>query len=266
MMLLQTKRARNFGAEKAKGEILLFVDSDVLVHEDTIARVVKDFTDHPDVGALFGSYDDDPAAKNFFSQYMNLRHHFIHQISSTEAVTFWAGCGAIWRKVFFSVGGFDGNKYSRPCIEDIEMGHRIKKMGYRILLDKELQVKHLKKWTFKSLLRADILSRAVPWAKLILESQERVTDLNLQMSQKISTALVGMTILLATLSFYVPGIIYLIPLLLGSILMLNYKLFGFFLKRNGPVFTTLAFGMHLLYFFYSGAAFSFCWVSHKLRT
>jgi glycosyltransferase involved in cell wall biosynthesis len=258
--------ARNQGAEKAKGEILFFIDSDVLVHQDTIDRVVKDFSDHPDVGALFGSYDDDPAAKNFFSQYMNLRHHFVHQMSQKEAVTFWAGCGAVRKDVFFSVGGFDKEKYSRPCIEDIEMGYRLKKRGHRILLDKLLQVKHLKRWTFKSLLRADILNRAVPWAHLIMESQEMVTDLNLQKSQKISAGLVALIIIITPISFYIPKLIWLILLLLGSVLVINHKLFNFFLKRNGFKFAALAFAMHFVYFFYSGATFSLCWLSHRFRT
>lgn len=258
--------ARNYGAKKAKGDILLFVDSDVLIKQETIALVVKDFSKYPEIGALFGSYDDNPAEENFVSQYKNLLHHFVHQISRTEAVTFWAGCGAVRKKVFYAVGGFDKDKYSRPCIEDIELGYRLKKMGYRILLDKDLQVKHLKKWTLQSLLRADIFHRAIPWAKLMLENQEMASDLNLQVSQKISAGLVGLMVLIFPLSFYFPELMYLIPFLLASVLMINYKLFIFFLKRNGPKFSMLAFVMHLLYFFYSVTTFSLCWLSHKFRT
>jgi glycosyltransferase involved in cell wall biosynthesis len=257
--------ARNQGAEKAKGEILLFIDSDVLVHKDTVARVASDFSKHPHIGALFGSYDDDPAEKNFFSQYKNLLHHFMHQISQREAVSFWAGCGAVRRDVFFSVGGFDDNRYSRPCIEDIEMGYRIRKKGHPIFLDKDLQVKHLKRWTFKSLLRADIFYRAVPWTNLMLENRELVSDLNLQKSQRLSAALVGLTLLGIPSSIYIPEFLYAIPFLLALVFLLNRSLFVFFLKRNGLRFTLSAFAMHLRYFFYSGATFSLCWLSHKFR-
>ena len=145
------------------------------------------------------------------------------------------------------------------------MGYRLRKMGCRILLDKDLQVKHLKKWTLKSLLQADIFQRAIPWTKLILESQKMVSDLNLQISQKISTGLVGLVIAILPLSLYTPKLIYLIPFLLVSVLMINHKLFRFFLKRNGAKFTLLAFAMHLLYFFYSGASFVFYWVLYKVR-
>ncbi len=52
-------------------------------------------SEEPDLAAVFGSYDDEPAAPNFLSQYKNLFHHFVHQQGSAEASTFWSGCGAI---------------------------------------------------------------------------------------------------------------------------------------------------------------------------
>ncbi len=66
--------ARNYAAKKAKGDILFFVDADVLVQKDTIARMVTDFNENPDIVAVFGSYDDKPAEGNFLSQYKNLSH------------------------------------------------------------------------------------------------------------------------------------------------------------------------------------------------
>jgi glycosyltransferase involved in cell wall biosynthesis len=255
--------ARNYGAQKAKGEVLLFIDSDVLVKEQTLARVAEDFTENPDIAAVFGSYDDDPAEKNFLSQYKNLVHHYVHQQSRSEAATFWAGCGAIRKDVFHEVGGFDGTKYSRPCIEDIELGYRLKKMGYRILLDKDLQVKHLKEWRLKSWLRTDIFSRAVPWTKLILESQEIVTDLNLQPSQKLSAALLGLSLLALAFSFISHQLLYVVVISLALIFLINHKLFSFFFKLKGFKFVILAFLSQLLYYFYSSVVFVSCWCNYK---
>ena len=65
-------RARNIGARRAQGEILFFVDADVTVPPDAVAQVTAAFLAAPDVVALFGSYDDQPAAPNFLSQYKNL--------------------------------------------------------------------------------------------------------------------------------------------------------------------------------------------------
>lgn len=254
--------ARNLGAQKARGEILFFVDADVVVEPDSVARVASDFQAHPEIAALFGSYDAEPAEKNFLSQYKNLYHHFTHQCGRTDAATFWAGCGAIRRAAFEAVGGFDQKLYERPCIEDIELGYRLRRMGFKILLDKELQCKHLKQWRLKSLLSADILHRAVPWSRLILESREMVNDLNLQTKERVSSALVALSLLILPFSFFKPQLLIAIPILLSIIFALNHRLYSFFWKLKGARFVALAFLMQLLHYFYSGSAFALCWVQH----
>jgi glycosyltransferase involved in cell wall biosynthesis len=98
--------ARNRGAAVANGELLLFLDADVVVHPDTVARIVTTFAESPAVHALFGSYDDKPAVSNFPSRFKNLLHHYIHQHSSRDAKTFWSVCGAIRRETFLAAGGF----------------------------------------------------------------------------------------------------------------------------------------------------------------
>ena len=105
--------ARNRGAQVAQAEHVLFLDADVCVHPDTLARVTAAFAADGAPEALFGSYDTSPAAVNLISQYKNLLHHYVHQRAPDEAETFWSGCGAIRRDVFLAAGGFD-EAYARP--------------------------------------------------------------------------------------------------------------------------------------------------------
>ena len=123
--------ARNLGAEHANGDILWFIDSDVVVADGAQEAVLRAF-DSPEVVAMFGSYDDTPAAENFLSQYKNLVHHHYHQQAKQEASTFWSGCGAVRRSAFRAVGGFDARQYPFPSIEDIELGYRLLAAGGRI--------------------------------------------------------------------------------------------------------------------------------------
>ena len=180
--------ARNRGASLARGDILFFVDSDVCVRPATLARIAAAFAGDASLSALIGSYDDDPHTKDFLSQYRNLMHHYVHQAGREAASTFWSGCGAIRRTAFQEVSGFN-ESYGRPAIEDIELGYRLHQNHHKVLLDHDLTVKHLKRWTFWSLVKTDIFDRGIPWTELILRDRHMPNDLNIQLSQRVSVAL-----------------------------------------------------------------------------
>lgn len=258
--------ARNRGAEAARGDLLLFVDADVSIRPDTLSRLVADFSTFPEIAAVFGSYDDEPAERNFISQYKNLCHHFVHQQSNNEAVTFWAGCGAVRREIFMKMGGFDEKRYRFPSIEDIELGQRMMREGHRIYLDKDLQVKHLKRWDLTSLVRADVFYRAIPWTRLILQSGQMPNDLNLQFSQKISAGLV--MLLLTALLFALIRIefIFLTLLLTAAVCLLNYRLYRFLIQKRGLGFALRAAPMQFFYYFYSSLVFAALWLHKQLRS
>jgi len=256
--------ARNRAAAEATGDVLLFIDSDVVARPDTLARVAATFEAQPDLAALFGSYDDAPAEPSFVSQYKNLQHHFVHQQGSPEANTFWAGCGAIRRGVFLEVGGFDLEKYPVPSIEDIELGYRLRERGHRILLDKDLQVKHLKRWFFWPLLRTEIVCRAAPWSRLILECRRTALDLNLKVADRVSSVLAGLLVILPLGALLWPPALALWLACLLLVVVLNRAFYGFFLRRRGLLFTLRVIPVHLLYYLYSAGTFTVCWLQHKL--
>jgi|SRR5271157_89200 len=180
--------ARNRGAEIARGEYLFFLDSDVCVYPETLQELHDTFARDPELDAVFGSYDTQPTAENVLSEYKNLFHHFVHQDSREQATTFWSGCGAIRRSVFLKMGGFSA-RYKRPSIEDIELGRRLHAAGHRIMLNKRMQVTHLKRWTLWSIIKTDVLDRGIPWTELMLEEGRMPDDLNTKVSQRISVVL-----------------------------------------------------------------------------
>lgn len=183
--------ARNRAAEAASGDILFFVDSDVILHRDAIANAARVLHDHPEIDAVFGMYDKNPEARDLISQYRNLLHHFVHQTGHEESATFWSGCGAMRRRAFFAVGGFDERRYSRPSIEDIDLGVRLKLAGRRIQLNKNILACHLKYWSLRRMVISDIFDRGIPWALLIWREKQLPNDLNLRLSQRLSALLTG---------------------------------------------------------------------------
>jgi glycosyltransferase involved in cell wall biosynthesis len=252
--------ARNLASKDAAGDVLLFVDADVVVEPDTISKIASQFEKHPELSALFGSYDNAPAEQNFLSQYKNLQHHYVHQNSNPEASTFWAGLGAIRADVFRSVGGFDVEQYAVPSIEDIELGVRLRQAGHRILLDRNIQAKHLKKWTPVQLLRTEVFCRAIPWSKLILTKQGVINDMNLKHRDRISAVLTLLSIALLPFVFWWPALLVLVATGLITIFILNYDIFKFFARLKGVVFAAMTFPWLLAYFTYSSASFAFCYL------
>jgi len=255
---------RNYGAGYAHGGILFFVDSDVVIGPGTVGRVVKFFEEHQDVAAVFGSYDDSPQAGGVISQYRNLLHHFVHQNSNAEASTFWAGCGAIRRSVFEAIGGFDAKRFPRSSIEDIELGYRLRQAGYRILLDKTLQGTHLKRWTLRSVIRTDILCRAIPWTRLIMESTHILNDLNLKWGQRLSGVLVMLACLLLPLGAVRVEWFALSAAALLGVLILNRSLYLFFLRQRGFLFVLACIPLHFLYYLYSVISYLYVLMEFKL--
>lgn len=254
-------RARNLGAQVATGEILFFLDADVAIEATTIHRVLTAFRTHAELDALIGSYDDAPGATNFLSQYKNLFHHYTHQTSSREASTFWGACGAIRRSVFFAMDGFD-ESYRVPCVEDIELGYRLKQAGYSIWLDHSVQVKHLKRWSALSLLKADFFYRALPWTELIWRDRQLVNDLNLQTASRVSVAAVYGLLAMLVLSYWWPDALTFAIGLVGLLLGLNAPVYQFFYQKRGFRFALAVIPWHWLYYGYSGLAFVLGSVRH----
>ena len=248
-------KARNLGASVAISDILYFIDADVLISPLAISQVKKAFESKSELAALIGSYDDEPGASNFLSQYKNLFHHYNHQIGSEEAFTFWGACGAIRREVFLSIGGFD-ESYRRPSIEDIELGYRIRGAGYKIKLFKDLQVKHLKNWGFVSLLKAEIFYRALPWTELILRQRQLDNDLNLGVSSRLSVILVYGILTSLILGFWWSGFFAVAAVLSLIILWLNFAVYRFFYAKRGLNFALRVIPWHWFYYFYGGLAFA----------
>lgn len=255
-------RARNIGARAAAADLLFFTDADVEIHPATVPRIIYAFKENPSLSALIGSYDDAPGAENFLSQYKNLFHHYTHQTSSEEASTFWGACGAIKKDIFMSLGGFT-ESYEKPCIEDIELGYRLRQAGYQIALCKHVQVKHLKRWTPFTLLRAEVFYRALPWMALLLKIRQSdpqqydrfSSDLNLKWSSRASVLLIACFCLFAIASFYwLPfvGLAFLSGLLL---IVINWPVYRFFYRKKGFQFALGVVPWHWLYYFYSGLAF-----------
>jgi GT2 family glycosyltransferase len=231
--------ARNLGAERAEGDILFFIDADVEVRPDALRRIRAAFADDASLSAVFGSYDDTPAAPGVASRFRNLLHYHVHQNSPGPASTFWTGLGAVRREAFCDVGGFDEEI---EFMEDVDLGMRMSAAGAAIVLDPRIQGTHLKRWTVWSMIRTDVVARGVPWIRILLRHRRATTTLNLGWRHRLSS-FAAVSILVA--------IVLLQPLIVLAALMLlvtlNWRFYALLVHRRGPFEAAGGVVLHVLH-------------------
>jgi len=114
---------RNYGAKHANGDILVFLDTDVIFPLDFVEKTQKAFEDSTVVGA---TCDIMPShfrldATLFFYFYNKLLKVFTKIKPHSRGEFF-----AVRKSVFLRVKGFDENM---PCLEDHDLANRLSKLG-----------------------------------------------------------------------------------------------------------------------------------------
>ena len=249
--------ARNRGALGLDADLIVFVDSDVEVHADALARIERHFAADPTLAAVFGAYDDSPTAPGLTSRFRNLLHHHVHASSPGEAETFWAGLGAVRRETFEAVGGFDAESFPLASIEDIELGMRLREQGARVMLDPAIRGTHLKAWTPLTMVRTDLWRRGVPWARLLLRGGRRGSSLNLARRHRASAA--------ATAAFTLAVLARRPRAASGSlltVLVLNRDLYRLLARRGGPRLLVAGIALHLIHQLTAAAAVPIAVAAH----
>lgn len=137
--------ARNRGAAAARGEILIFIDNDILVEPDFISAHVSTLTAYPGCWVLGRVTNPAKLRSTPFGRYRDDCHERFHnahptdQISETEGLT---GQNISLPAVdFHSLGGFD-ESFTIASSEDWELGARARQTGIRVLYVPQITVLH----------------------------------------------------------------------------------------------------------------------------
>ena len=136
-------KARNFGAKKSKGELLLFVDSDCVPENDWLEEMIKPFSDKK-VGGVQGRYKT--LQKEIIARFVQIEieeRYELMQKAMKEKTLDWIGSySAAYRaKAYNALGGFD-ESFPMASGEDPELSYRLQKSGYRIVFNENAVVYH----------------------------------------------------------------------------------------------------------------------------
>jgi glycosyltransferase involved in cell wall biosynthesis len=142
--------ARNTGAAAAEGDVICFLDSDVIIAPDFFERLATYFAGNVD--GVIALQSAEMGFADWPSTYKNLWMRYTYERLDRPVALFYTSAAAIKRDVFGKTDGFDEN-YRRPSVEDTALGRELARVGARIIVAKELEVEHRKRYTTGQLLR-----------------------------------------------------------------------------------------------------------------
>lgn len=142
--------ARNLGVEKSREDVIVFLDSDVILGPGALARLTGWFDD-PDVVGVSTIASLRPANPGFIQSYCAAADRYVwdnwgrsrDESPRTETVRtpfLSTRFGGIRKHVFRDIGGFDV-RFDRPCIEDAEFSLRLARK-YRVVMDDAVVFTH----------------------------------------------------------------------------------------------------------------------------
>ena len=245
-------KARNTGAEHSKGEILFFLDSDVLLLKNALDEIIRAFKKNKEIAGMIGIYDKEPANKTFFAQYMALRKFSDFMDSKRKYFTHFAGaCTAVKKNIFWEFNGFD-TKYKGADTEDYEMGYRITNK-YKILFNPNLRGKHFFP-TFTSCLK-NYFKRSSMWFQLFKKRKKFDAGAatpkrgmsSLAAFFALFFALLSMIFIAFSTSFFILFIM-LSFICLIIFLITNLNFYKLTLKEKGVIFTLASVAVNFVLF------------------
>ena len=255
--------ARNRGAELARGEVIAFIDGDVVVRPDTLPRMLATLAEQPDIDAVSASHDETSGAPNFVSQYWNLLLRFGEERHSGRCAQFAPGCGAVRRGVFVSAGMYDEWRFDTACVESVELGERLLGTGHGVLLSSELRVTHLKRWDLGSICkevwhRSRLLARSLGYQRMSVATPSEVV-FTLSRTLTPAVALLG-TLMLAAAFVPAPHAGAKVGVALIALFLTNLPVHRFYANARGFGFAIVSAPLHIFVQIVAAIALCTGWV------
>jgi len=225
--------ARNIGAKESKGDILVFVDSDVVIEKDSFNLTVSSFKKGI---VCLTAIKTKKSNYNFSTNFLNLLDVFIFLKSPQYVILPCTSYCAIKRNILEDLGGFNEN-YKKSHVEDLELGISLVNKRYKIYLNKKLKFTHLKKYTFLSFLKYAFW-RSFYRIKVLLNAKDIRTTSNYY---PVNTSLLFLILVFVGLGFLLSKVFFLLCLILLILFFLqNFEFLKFLKKEKGLIFAVIS--------------------------
>ncbi len=229
-------KARNTGALNSKGEIIFFTDADCLLQEDTLSAVNRAFPETgPDV-VMGGTYTRMPYDRSFFSIFQSVFINYSETKNMENPDYIAAHALIIDARTFRKSGGFPEDFL--PIIEDVEYCHRLRRSGYRLVMEPGIQVRHIFNFSLSKSLR-NAFRKSRYWTMYSLKNRDLLADSGTASAElKTNVASYCLNLLLLSLWVLMPesGLLFAVMFVLIINVFINRRLFRAFFETKGVLF------------------------------
>ena len=239
-------RARNTGAREARGSVLFFTDADCLLQPDSLA-IASETLAHagPDCVAG-GTYTPLPHDRRFFSIFQSAFIHYCETRNPQRPDYLATHALAIPAQIFSQSGGF--REEFLPILEDVEFSHRLRRMGYALVMNPALQVQHIFDYSLARSL-GNAAFKASYWTLYSIGNGDLLADSGTaSLGLKLNGAVYFLGLLLLLLYFATGSVLFLSALAAAIVLNLywNRGLLRAFYDAGGIGFALGAAAYYLL--------------------
>lgn len=233
--------ARNIGARNSNGAILFFIDADCLLQKDTLSNARRAMEEHGAGAVIGGTYAREPQDPGFFNVFQSLFVNYFETKRAEDPDYIAAHAFLIATEVFRKSNGFPEDFL--PIIEDVEFSHRLRRAGYRLVMDPAIQVKHIFNFNLVRSLR-NAVRKTRYWSRYSLANRDLFADSGTASRElKLNVAscflclvLFGMWLVTSEAHFLYP-----LPIIVGLNGMANQGLIRAFVETKGVIFAVLAY-------------------------
>lgn len=236
--------ARNAGARHSKGEILFFIDSDVLLPRNALSLVVDSYRRYSGISGVVGLYSESNSFQDFVSVFKNLQVRFEESNKPDFISNFRSAIFSITKAGFELVGGFDESLVNMPC-EDHEFSLRLERQGLKFHLNRKLEAVHEKKFYLWRLLRQDMERVRARFLIDLLSKKNGKINYSLKLERPLKSYLQSVVLVICPILFLVAVLFgflfneffFLAALFFLMVYLLSqFRFFSYLIKRRGFIF------------------------------
>ena len=133
-------KARNLGASKARGEILVFTDADCVPEKSWLEEMLAPFSE-TSVAGVQGAYRTKQASLTARFSQIEIEERYDRMLKSSKLDWLGSYSAAYRRSDFLVAGGFD-ESFPKASGEDPELSYRLAKSGKRLVFNPRAIVNH----------------------------------------------------------------------------------------------------------------------------